>query len=220
MEPGVGFDHQVDHLIASGYPGSCEIPPLAFRQRLAPLRATIEDLPPAAWESRIPFVIVVRSTLLPADRAMPLVRLGDRTGFTRMTAADLERFAPVDGVVVPAGSDDTAYLLLDVDTGGSTLDMPPDLAMNRIREHGRSPLTIEEGVAVVTHYPDLLRSRNCFSMLGSRCGDRRVTALWLSAGRPRLGWCWAGAAHTWLGSASCGARLGVASRASAQHAAF
>ena len=123
-------------------------------------------------------------------------------------------------MVVPAGSDDTAYLLLDVDTGGSTLDMPPDLAMNRIREHGRSPLTIEEGVAVVTHYPDLLRSRDCFSMLGSRCGDRRVTAVWLSVGRPRLGWCWAGATHTWLGSASCGARLGVASRASAQHAAF
>ena len=104
MEPGVGFDHQVDHLIASGYPGSCEMTPLAFRQRLAPLRATIEDLPPAAWESRIPFVIVVRSTLLPADRAMPLVRLGDRTGFTRMSFLETNTGLSSDEILRRASS--------------------------------------------------------------------------------------------------------------------
>ncbi|MGQ0669203.1 MAG: DUF5701 family protein [Actinomycetota bacterium] len=26
---------------------------------------------------------------------------------------------------------------------------------------------------------------------------------------PRLGWCWAGNPHTWLGSASCGAGVGA-----------
>lgn len=46
----------------------------------------------------------------------------------------------------------------------------------------------------------------CFSRVGSRSGDRRVPALWISQGRPKLGWCWAGNPHTWLGSASCGAR--------------
>jgi hypothetical protein len=60
---------------------------------------------------------------------------------------------------------------------------------------------------VVTHHPDLLGSGNRFSMLGSRCGDRRVTAIWVSQRRPRLGWCWAGAPHTWLGSASCASRV-------------
>jgi hypothetical protein len=53
----------------------------------------------------------------------------------------------------------------------------------------------------------VLKTANAFSLLGSRRGDRRVPALWLSGGRPRLGWCWAGAPHFWLGSASCAERL-------------
>ena len=70
---------------------------------------------------------------------------------------------------------------------------------------GRSPLTIAEGVAVLVSDPGVLRSRNCFSLLGSRAGDKRVPALWVSARRPRLGWCYQGApAHV--------ARLGLLRR--------
>jgi hypothetical protein len=35
-----------------------------------------------------------------------------------------------------------------------------------------------------------------------------VTAIWISKGAPKLGWCWAGNPHTWLGSASCAKRIG------------
>jgi hypothetical protein len=98
-------------------------------------------------------------------------------------------------------------VLIDIDTGKDTLDVAPDDAMPTILSAGRSPLTLDEGIALVTHYPDLLVRGNRFSMLGSRCGDRRVTAIWVSQRRPRLGWCWAGAPHTWLGSASCGSRV-------------
>ena len=62
-------------------------------------------------------------------------------------------------------------------------------------------MAYDEGLALATHHPELLREANCYSLLSSRCGDRRVTAVWLSKGRPRLGWCFAGAPHTWLGSA-------------------
>ena len=65
---------------------------------------------------------------------------------------------------------------------------------------------IEEGVALLTHFPEFLQPNNCCSLLASRCGDKRVPALWLSEGRPKLGWCWAGNPHTWLGSASCAKR--------------
>ena len=44
-------------------------------------------------------------------------------------------------------------------------------------------------------------------------GDKRVPALWVSARRPRLGWCFQGAPHTWLGSASCGGRVSEPARA-------
>lgn len=121
-----------------------------------------------------------------------------------MDAADIERFQPIDGIGIPG---DFAYLATDIDTGKATLNVTPDDALESIKKARRSPLTLDEGIALVNQFPDVLKTRNCFSMLGSRCGDRRVTALWISRGSPRLGWCWAGNPHTWLGSASCSARL-------------
>ena len=85
--------------------------------------------------------------------------------------------------------------------------LPPAQAAEKIAGTGRSPLTVAEGLAVLAGDPGVLRSRNCFSLLGSRAGDKRVPALWVSARRPRLGWCYQGAPHSWLGTASCAARV-------------
>ena len=74
--------------------------------------------------------------------------------------------------------------------------------MEGITAQGRLPLTIDEGLALVTLHPAALASNRCFSLVGSRCGDKRVPALWISQGAPKLGWCWYGNPHTWLGSAS------------------
>jgi hypothetical protein len=184
------LDRQVENLVARGYPELKGMSPDAFRELLAPLA---ERVPGST-----PFVVVVK---VASERALPLVG-----GFTRMEGEELERFAPIDGVEVPAGE---AYLVTDVDTGHATLNVTPDDALPGIVAAGRSPLTISEGVAVLTHDPHVLKEQNAFSLLGSRCGDRRVTALWVSAGKPRLGWCWAGNPHTWLGSASCASRVGA-----------
>jgi hypothetical protein len=97
---------------------------------------------------------------------------------------------------------------VDVDTGKDTVNVTPVDALQQIETRDRSPLTIEEGIAVITHFPEAVAKNAGFSLLGSRCGDRRVPALWISQGRPKLGWCWAGNPHTWLGSASCGRRIG------------
>jgi Family of unknown function (DUF5701) len=123
--------------------------------------------------------------------------------YTTMEADDLARFGPVDGVEIPPGP----YVIEDVDTGGEYLNVTPDDALPRILAAGRSPLTIEEGLALLDCHPDVLQTHNAFSLPASRCGDRRVPALWTSKGRPRLGWCWAGNPHTWLGSASCTRRV-------------
>jgi hypothetical protein len=120
-----------------------------------------------------------------------------------MADDDLARFHPLPDLDVPGAP----YLMVDVDTGADTLNLPPAEALPRIAEAGRSPLTLAEGLAVLVSHPGVLRSRNCFSLLGSRAGDKRVPALWVSGRRPRLGWCYQGAPHSWLGSASCGARL-------------
>ncbi len=80
----------------------------------------------------------------------------------------------------------------------------------RLDRPNRSPLTIDEGVAIVTQFPEFLMKNNCFSLLASRhTGNQRVPAIWINANKnPNLGWCWDGNPHTWLGSASCSNRLG------------
>jgi len=208
--PGVSledeFDRQVATLRATGYPALTQLAGEAFERLVAPLRARLSELELSVGDGRVPVVIVVSGELAPTDQAIALVDLGGKQGFTDMDAEDLRRFVPIEGVDVPDGP---VYLIVDVDTGADTLSVTPDDAIDTIAGQGRSPLTIDEGLALATHHPELLRTRNCFSMLGSRCGDRRVTTIWLSKGRPRLGWCWAGAPHTWLGSASCGRRVGA-----------
>lgn len=41
-------------------------------------------------------------------------------------------------------------------------------------------------------------------------GEVRGPAWWVSGRRPRLGWCYQGAPHTWLGSASAARRVAPA----------
>lgn len=194
------FTEQVETLVARGYPELAGMSAEAFRELLRPLAA---GLPSNVASEHVPFVVVVPPGIVPVDRAAPLLELRGRAGFTDMPAEDLERFVPIEGLDVPA----VPYLLTGVDTGGDLVDVTPEDALPVILERGRSPLTLAEGVALVTQYPQVLRERNCFSLLGSRCGDRRVTAVWVSRGRPRIGWCWAGNPHTWLGSASCSGRV-------------
>ena len=145
---------------------------------------------------------------LPVVAVLEAAHMVGGAGFTTMEADDLARFRPLPELDVPAAP----YLLLDVDTGPDTLNVPPSEALPRITAAGRSPLTVAEGLSVLAAEPGVLRTRSCFSLLGSRAGDKRVPALWVSARRPRLGWCYQGAPHTWLGSASCAGRLAEPAR--------
>jgi hypothetical protein len=224
----VEFDRQVNTLLSKGFPKLARLSKKSFVELLNPLRDRLEmvaadadapnngalntdaaDIGP--YEVDIPFVIVVRADLVAPDAAISLVELRGKTGFTSMEADDIARFTATEDVDVP---DDLVYLATGVKTGRDTLNVTPEKALPTILADGRSPLTLDEGVAVITHFPEVLRTHNCFSLLGSRAGDRRVTAVWVAkGGLPRLGWCYAGAPHTWLGSASCSDRL-TASRVS------
>jgi hypothetical protein len=200
------FDRQVENLLARGYPGLAGLGDEELLRRVGPLRERLSTLPPGQDPARLPFAIVVTRQLVGTEAAMARVELRGRPGMTRLEPVEPERFVPLPELDLPR---EAVYLVVDVDTGGDTLNVTPDEAHGRIRRAGRSALTIDEAIAVVTHFPEVLRTRNCFSILGSRCGDRRVPALWVSGGSPRLGWCWAGNPHTWLGSASCAGRVGL-----------
>jgi hypothetical protein len=148
-----------------------------------------------------PVLSVLVDPRLDAEKAMPLARQGTHAGYVDMRPVRPSAFRPV--VDVPA----EAYVLEGIDLGADLLDVPPRDALIRIIDAGRSPLTLEEGVAILLAHPGILRERNCYQMLGSRAGDKRIPSLWVTKdGRPRLGWCWEGTPHTWLGAASCTAR--------------
>jgi hypothetical protein len=197
-EAELEFDRQVDCLVTTGLPELRDLSESCFRAWLEPLRDLLP--PPGGDGGRIPFVVVVPD--LPVVPVLESVHGTGGAGFTTMEPDDLERFRPLPELDVPAAP----YLLHDVDPGPDTLNLPPAEVLPRLIAAGRSPLTIAEGLAVLVSDHGVLRSRNCFSLLGSRAGDKRVPALWVSDRRPRLGWCYQGAPHTWLGSASCGVR--------------
>ncbi len=181
---------------------------MEFLAHIAPLKTVVGALAPAEPAPRdgyIPFVLVITSALVPAETSMPLVERQGKNGLVSLYPLAPSNFAPIESVDLPQG---LAYLLVDIDRGKAMINLAPNAALPLIEARQRSPLTIAEGIAIVTHYPDFLQKNNCFSLLASRAGDQRVPALWLSAGAPKLGWCWAGNPHTWLGSASCARRIG------------
>jgi hypothetical protein len=202
------FRDQVDRLIELGYPAIAGLAEDDFRTRLAPLAPLAEQAEGAGGASRVPFVVVVTRKLVDPYATVPLLRLvNDRLpGVVDRNHAegDLATYHPLAELAVP---DAAAYLLVDAERGEEFCGVRPEDALPVITARGRSPLTIDEGIALVTHAPHLLEKNKCFMLSGSRRHDRRVPALWISERAPKLGWCWDGNPHSWLGVASAGRRL-------------
>lgn len=198
------FDRQVQNLIDKNYPKMLGLSSDNFRQNLNNLKQSLANrvLPEIDIENGLlPFVIVVNEDVVDVETMLSMVSLHGKNGIEKLFPLKPTDFHTIDSVEIPPSK---YYLMLDVDRGKSSLNIRPKDAMEMIMAQDRSPLTIAEGVALVTHYPDFLMKNNCFSLLASRhADDQRVPAIWISEKRPKLGWCWNGNPHTWLGSASC-----------------
>lgn len=209
------FDRQIDNLVQKGYPKITQRETAEFLELITPLKANLAHItpPPKTRPTKqIPFVIVIKEELITAEEALPLIEIKGKAGFVDMNPLDSHSFTTIDSLSIPAGQ---AYLLVDIETGQETLNVTPHEALQTIQKQNREPLIIAEGVALITHFPEVLTDKanyNCFSILGSRRDDQRVPAMWISYKKPRLGWCWDKNPHTWLGSASCGRRIGVSNQ--------
>jgi len=181
------FDEQRTRLAARGLPAS--------PKALASARVDPEPTRSAvAWSREV----------VPIAEAVELIeRDGHGVVLGHLTPEDLARFAPIDAVELPSAD---AYTLVDIDLGADSRNVSPEQALQEILAAGRSPLTLDEGVALMLQQPDVIAPNWGFSLAGSRCGDQRVPALWISARKPKLGWCWDRNPHTWLGTASCAGR--------------
>jgi hypothetical protein len=159
-------------------------------------------------------LVVVHPDRTPASELTAHLRLGDRPGFVVVDMADLDDFTAIDGVDVP---DTALYVVSDPQRGDEMANWSPEKALPAIREAGRSPMTVNEGISWLLQEPGRLERNHCFMTIGSRRpGDRRTPAIWVSngtgrdgrerRGAPKVGWCWAGNRHTWLGFASVAGR--------------
>jgi hypothetical protein len=168
-------------------------------------------------------LLVLHPERVPASLLAPLLNLAGKPGFVVVDMTDLDEFACIDQVALPTGS---VYAVDEPDRGDEFANWTPDDVLPRILAVGRSPLTIGEALHLLIQRPELLERNHGFMTVGSRkrrkdgSFDRRTPAVWISNGTgrdgvhnrnaPKVGWCWAGNRHTWLGFASAAGRSPVA----------
>jgi uncharacterized protein DUF5701 len=168
-------------------------------------------------------LLVTHPDLVPASALAGLVTREGKEGFVVVDMTDVDAFAPIEQVTVP---DSPVYLVQAPDRGDAMSNWSPDEALPAITARGASPLTLGEGLHWLLQQPEALERNRCFMTIGSRLRkpggrlDTRTPALWLSNGTGRdgrerrgaakVGWCWAGNRHTWLGFASTRGRAGLA----------
>lgn len=164
-------------------------------------------------------LLVVHPDVVPASALAPLVRRNGKRGFVVADMADVDDFTPIRSVTLP---DTLLYLVRDPDRGDAMANWSSHEALPAIVDASRTPLTLTEGLHWLLHQPDTLQRNRCFMAIGSRRRkpngslDARTPALWVSNGTgrdgaanrdaPKVGWCWAGNRHTWLGFASAARR--------------
>ncbi|GLP76556.1 hypothetical protein TUM20983_36660 [Mycobacterium antarcticum] len=167
-------------------------------------------------------LLVVHPKLVPASHLAPLIRHSGKSGFVVTDMSDVDEFESV--VPLP---DSPVYLVEDVDRGDGYANWSPNEVDRDLTAAGRTPLTLTEGLTWLLQQPAALQRNHCFMTIGSRkrkpggALDTRTPAIWISNGTgrdgsanrnaPKIGWCWAGNRHTWLGFGSSSGRRPLAS---------
>lgn len=153
------------------------------------------------------------------SRIAGLIRWRGKAGFIVSDMTDVDEFTPIPEAAPPPS---TAYAVVSPSRGEEYLNWTPTEALPDILARDRTPLTVAEGIHLLLQAPQVLERGKCFMTIGSRRTkptggwDARTPALWLSNGTgrdgrankdaPKVGWCWAGNRHTWLGIASAATR--------------
>jgi Family of unknown function (DUF5701) len=163
-------------------------------------------------------LFVIRHDLAPPSLLADALTVNGEKGFVVSDMTDVDEFLPIASVDLPATP---VYLLRDLRRGDEMADSSPDEALPAIEESGRTrfldrgsalaPATAGDAGARAMFHDDRSRRRKPDGRL-----DARTPKVWLSNGTgrdgranrdaPKVGWCWAGNRHTWLGFTSAAGR--------------
>ncbi|WP_405851390.1 DUF5701 family protein [Streptomyces sp. NBC_00090] len=163
-------------------------------------------------------LLAVHPDRVPASALAPLLRRDGKPGFVVVDMPDVDEFAP-RAVELP---DAPLYVVTGIDRGDHMANWSPDEALPALTKEDRTPLILTEGIHWVLQQPAALERNRCFMTIGSRLRkangalDARTPAIWISNGTgrdgrerrnaPKIGWCWWGNRHTWLGFGSATGR--------------
>ncbi|MEU9999872.1 DUF5701 family protein [Streptomyces sp. NPDC050848] len=174
----------------------------------------LRDFAREAGGERTDVLLAVHPDRAPASALAPLLRRADKPGFVVVDMPDVDDFAPYD-IELP---DAPLYLVAGIDRGDHMSNWSPEEALPALTKEERTPLLLSEGIHWVLQEPEALERNRCFMTIGSRLRkangslDARTPAIWISNGTgrdgrerrdaPKVGWCWWGNRHTWLGFGS------------------
>jgi hypothetical protein len=191
--------------------------------RLAGLSAS--EIHSAATVGGADTLMVISPDRAPASALAPLLFRGDKAGFVVVDMPDVDKFSPIAEAAAP---ESPIYLVDGLDRGDHLANWSPNEALPAIIASGRTPLTLTEGIFWLLQQPEALERNHCFMTIGSRLRkdnnqlDARTPAIWISNGTgrdgahnrnaPKVGWCWAGNRHTWLGFAAAAGRRSLEDR--------
>ncbi|MFH9265179.1 DUF5701 family protein [Streptomyces sp. NPDC017546] len=163
-------------------------------------------------------LLAVHPDHAPASTLAPLLLRDGKPGFVVVDMPDVDQFTP-NTAELP---DTPLYFITGPDRGDHMSNWSPEEALPAFTQQGRTPLVLTEGIHWVLQQPAVLQRNLCFMTIGSRLRkangtlDARTPAIWISNGTgrdsrerrnaPKIGWCWWGNRHTWLGFASATSR--------------
>ena len=104
-------------------------------------------------ESHIPFLVVVPNAMVPLSYQLERIR-ENINGIELDHLIKPEWFENAPGLSTP----DKPYLLLDVETGYAMKNTTPKKSVEIFKNEGRFPLTVDEGIALISHFPEVLKS--------------------------------------------------------------
>ncbi|MEZ7006153.1 DUF5701 family protein [Streptomyces sp. AD55] len=210
--PGPGA--QAERLIELGVHETAGLPASALRDF-----AEAADALPGAGGGTL---LAVHPDRAPASALAPLLVRDGKPGFVVADMTDVDLFAPLDTATPP---DAPLYLVTGLDRGDHLADWSPNEALPALAADARTPLLLTEGIHWLLQRPAVLDRNHCFMTIGSRLRkpngalDSRTPAIWISNGTgrdgrerrnaPKIGWCWAGNRHTWLGFGSATGRAAL-----------
>lgn len=179
------FNRQASNLLRKGYPQAVGVSEYLFLLYIQPLKEKLRELASRRFEEgRIPFVLVVKKEMVNLEKMISLTGIEGESGASYLESDVLNEFVPADGIEIPSSN---IYLMIDVrkkDT--STADARAGNSLAKIIKEERFPLTLEEGIALLTHHPEILKERNIL-LAGSKHRLGITPVFWRDELGPRLG---------------------------------